>query len=96
MWSKIKISIIVIFVIIGLNFLSFTINMLDSKYDLQNKFYIPIKCMSTAMCSISGNIVLLWLIYVAVPETYYENILKMLDPKSLHKLDNQKTTDQLN
>jgi hypothetical protein len=85
MWSKIYVGIIVLVVILFLNAIGAGMNYLDKKYGLKENYYIPVDCIRIAMCGMNGNILLLFLVYIIIPDSYYENVLKMLDPREIHK-----------
>lgn len=85
MWNKLYISIIVITVLILLQTINIFVSSIDSKYLLQQNYGAPIKCLSTVVCGISGNIILLWIVYLIIPNSYYDEMLSALDPRSMHK-----------
>ncbi len=82
-YTKLYISIVVIIMLIMLQVIGTFINVMDEKYNI-HIYGAPTKCLSNALCAMSGNIFLLWIIYLIIPEEYYSNLGEILDPRHLH------------
>lgn len=89
MWLKLYISIIIVFLIYLLQRISIAINSLDQTYSIQEKYGAPIKCFSSTICGMTGNIFFLWIIYLIIPEEFYDNLFEILDVRSLYKTANK-------
>jgi hypothetical protein len=86
MWSKIYVSIIVLIVLILLNSVNSLIRYSDNVYQLKKKYNIPTDCMSTAICGMNGNILLIFIIYMLIPDTYFKSAMQLLDPRQFDKI----------
>ena len=85
MWSKIYVGIIVLIILVFLHIINTTVHYIDKLYNLNSKYGIPIDCFSTAVCVMNGNILLLFVIYLIIPDEYYERVLRLLNPHEIHK-----------
>ena len=91
MWSKFYVGVLVVIIIIFFNMLNTALSRLEKEYKIEENYRIPVRCMSVAMCGLTGNIFLLFLIYLLIPNEYYDSILKTIDPRQIHKVaDNVK------
>lgn len=86
MWLKLYILIVVLSVIIVLQYAQFGIKYLNKIYDIENKYFIPISCVSNSICGLSGMILFFLIIFMIVPLETFENITSILNPQQLHKL----------
>jgi hypothetical protein len=84
MWSKIYVGIIVLILLIFLHWINMLINYADKLYGLKENYGMPTGCLSTAICGMSGNILLIFIVYLVIPDSYYEQILKMINPTQIH------------
>jgi hypothetical protein len=85
MSTKIYISVLVVIILCFLQLINIGLRSVDKKYYLQKKYSVPISCGETAICGISGNIFLLWIIYLLIPERYFDELSEILDPKKMHQ-----------
>ncbi len=85
MLSKIYVGIIVLIILVFLHFINMQLHYVDKQYSLEYNYGVPIKCVSNSLCSMNGNIFLLFIIYLIIPDEYFGRMLDMLDPKQIHK-----------
>ena len=85
MWPKLYVGIVVVLVLLFLQAIEYFVSYLDREYSLASKYNLPIKCFSTALCGMNGNIFLLFMVYMIIPSEYYEKLLDVIDPKKLQK-----------
>lgn len=83
MITKVYITVIVLVMLVVLQTIGTVIDLMDEKYGI-HKYGAPTKCLSNALCGMSGNLFFLWIIYLIIPEEYYMNIGELLDPRRLH------------
>lgn len=86
MWKKLYVLIIVLVIILILQYVQYGIKYLNKIYDIENKYYMPVSCMSNSLCGMSGTILFFLTIYMLVPSEIFENITDMLSPQQLNKL----------
>lgn len=89
MWSKLYVGIIVVVILIFLQLIERLITYLNNTYNIDKNYGVPMKCISTSLCGMNGNILLLFIIYLIIPSSYYEKLLEILDPKKLQKTVNE-------
>ncbi len=85
MWQKVYVTAIAVLVLCLLNVLGYVVAVLDEKNDLQKKYGVPTKCVANTVCAMSGNIILLWLIYICIPDSYYEQLIELTDIRGINK-----------
>lgn len=85
MWSKLYVGIIVVLILIFLQLVERLITYINNTYKIDEKYGVPMKCFSNSLCGMNGNILLLFIIYLIIPSTYYEKLLELIDPKKLQQ-----------
>lgn len=85
MWSKLYVGIIVVLILIFLQLVERLITYINNTYKLDDKYGIPMRCFSNSLCGMNGNILLLFIIYLIIPSSYYEKLLELIDPKKLQQ-----------
>jgi len=85
MWPKLYVGIIVVIILIFLQLVERLITYVNNNYKLDERYGVPMKCFSTALCGMNGNILLIFAIYMIIPSSYFEKVLEIMDPKKLQK-----------
>jgi hypothetical protein len=88
MWIKLYVTIVVVIVLVLFHLLRASIVYLENNYHISTKYNVPMNCLASTLCGMSGNVLFLYIIYMIIPEQYYSNLIKALDPKQLE--DNAK------
>jgi hypothetical protein len=77
-WTKFYIAIIVLIIFILLHYLQLGISEFNKKYNIQEKYHIPINCMSASICGISGQLLFFLIIFLIIPSDIFLKIKKKI------------------
>jgi hypothetical protein len=95
MWSKLYIGIIVLVLLIFLYTLNTIVQKLNNKYNLQENYGLPINCFSNTVCGMNGNILLIFFIYLIIPQKYFDSFLEAIKPQNFNKLNDENALNKL-